>query len=117
MIIRITVCAAVVWLALVLLYFAAAPTPPLSAPPAGSLDKVIAGTTNYTVTMATDSYTFEPKDDITAPELAKVFGTLMPAFSCHNSMGYGCDVRGAIAALPPEVARHFVRHAGSGSSK
>lgn len=56
------------------------------------------------------SYTFEPKDDISAPELSKALVAILPALVCHNSLGNGCDPTEKIEALPPEAKRHFVLH-------
>ena len=53
-------------------------------------------------------YTFEPKDDITAPELSKILVAILPALVCHNMLG--CDPSDNIAALPSEARRHFVEH-------
>jgi hypothetical protein len=54
-------------------------------------------------------YTFEPKDDVTALELAQAIKAILPAFACGNAYD-GCDVSAAIEGLPPNVKRHFVRH-------
>jgi hypothetical protein len=56
------------------------------------------------------NYTFEPKDDITAPELSKAIVAILPALVCHNVLGKGCDPTEKIEALPPEARRHFVLH-------
>jgi hypothetical protein len=56
------------------------------------------------------SYTFEPKDDITAPELSKALIAILPALTCRNALGNGCDPTEKIEALPPEAKRHFVLH-------
>ena len=55
-------------------------------------------------------YIYDPKDDITAPELAKVLGAILPALACRNVIGNGCDPTAAIEALPPNARRHFVLH-------
>jgi hypothetical protein len=65
-------------------------------------------TLSVVATLHFRSYIFDPKDDITAPELAKIMVAIMPAMLCHNVLG--CDVSDAIAALPPEAKRHFVEH-------
>ena len=56
------------------------------------------------------TYTFEPKDDITALELSKVLVAILPALACHNVLG--CDPTNAIEALPDNAKRHFVKHGG-----
>ena len=60
------------------------------------------------------TYTFEPKDDITALELSKALVAILPALACMNSLSPRCgDQASAIDALPPEVKRHFVMHGES----
>jgi hypothetical protein len=59
------------------------------------------------------TYTFEPKDDVTASELAKALVVIMPAFVCRNALGHGCDPTEAIEALPDNTKRHFVKHGGT----
>lgn len=55
------------------------------------------------------TYTYEPKPDITAPELSQVVAVLLPALSCRHYFD-DCGVVKRIEALPPEIKRHFVRH-------
>jgi hypothetical protein len=79
--------------------------------PAMAADKDIATTTipfSMLVQLPDHSYTFEPKDDITAPELAQIIKILMPAMVCHNVLG--CDVLPQIDALPDNIRRHFAYH-------
>jgi hypothetical protein len=52
-------------------------------------------------------YVYEPRPDITAPELAEVFKILLPALTCHNALGNGCDPTAEIEAAPENVKRHF----------
>ena len=54
-------------------------------------------------------YSYEPKDDITAPELSKVITLLWPALVCRHYLD-DCGVVKAIDEAPPGVKRHFVRH-------
>ena len=61
-----------------------------------------------TISLPDHSYTYEPKDDITAAELAKILGVLMPALTCRNVLG--CDVLDQIDKLPYNVKRLFVLH-------
>jgi hypothetical protein len=56
------------------------------------------------------TYTFKPKDDVTAPELAKALVAILPALTCRNPLSDRCDVSDAIEALPAETKRHFVKH-------
>ncbi len=84
---------------------------PTCVPEATPDDRMMSsGTINLYVPPPHHTYTFEPKDDITAPELATALKTLFPAMFCHNVYGIGCDVIDDIDALPPATKRHFVRH-------
>ena len=67
-------------------------------------------TTSTTIHNPPPYYTFEPKDDITASELAADFKAMFRALFCHNVIGNGCDPSEDIEALPPNARRHFVKH-------
>ena len=67
------------------------------------------GTSFITATPMPPTYTYEPKPDITAPELSQVIVVLLPALSCRHYWD-DCGVVKRIEELPPEVKRHFVRH-------
>ena len=54
-------------------------------------------------------YSYEPKNDITAHELALVINLLLPALSCRHYFD-DCGVVKSIDDAPPEVKRHFVKH-------
>lgn len=51
------------------------------------------------------SYTFEPKGDITAPELALALKAILPIITQRNV--FGPSHIELIDKLPPEVKRHF----------
>jgi hypothetical protein len=53
-------------------------------------------------------YVYDPRPDITAPELAEVFKILLPALACRNVLGNGCDPTQAIESAPENVKRHFL---------
>lgn len=67
-----------------------------------------AGSINV-ITLPTHWYRYEPKEDITAYELATIFKTILPGLTCRNAFSSSCDVLGAIEALPETSRRHFVR--------
>lgn len=55
-------------------------------------------------------YTYDPRPDITAPELAEILRVVMPALACRNVLRPECDIREKIDALPEPVKRHFSFH-------
>lgn len=67
-------------------------------------------TTSMISTIHNRTYTFEQKDDITAPELAQALVAILPALTCRKAIGNGCDPREKIEALKPETMRHFALH-------
>lgn len=54
-------------------------------------------------------YQYQPKDDITAHEVAIIVNLLLPALACRHYFD-DCGVVKSIDEAPPEVKRHFVRH-------
>jgi hypothetical protein len=62
-----------------------------------------------TTDVAPSWYQYQPKNDITAYELAIVINLLLPAITCRHYFD-DCGVVKSIDEAPPEVRRHFVKH-------
>ncbi len=67
-------------------------------------------TTYSTNVIPSSYYAYDPKPDISAPELATIFKLLLPAITCRNVLRSGCDAREAIDTAAPAVKRHFTFH-------
>jgi len=86
----------------------------VGATPAAAQDHYLTPMTSAMIAdLNKPTYTFEPKDDVTAPELAKALVAILPAIACSNPLSPRCDVSAAIEALPAEAKRHFVKHGGT----